>query len=593
MFPVMKRSFHRGVGFCAYYASFFYFLILLPCLDRRETDLRFRGRLKRATRCALRAFGVEINVIGEEHLGDGSNAIIVANHSSWFDQMALVASLNVPVAFVANEKYFRYPGLRTVLKKLGSIPVFGTAVSDSLQKCRQVLSEGKWLVIYPEGTRSPALMPFRRGAAVLANQTGLATQPIVIHGTEAILPRKHNFLQVEPGVITLEILPRIHKTDRQSTQQYMARIEQCFVEQPDILPSPAAHRSPHESQAHTTTPPGTPQSDSCPTSLLMPNDPKVEQLRSSNLVGGSYLLAATLLTALSLALALSAHTWIWLAGQFGLAVAMIQWFAILHEAGHKTLFRTSWLNRWSIHAAGLLACIPGDCWRLVHAKHHYWTGWQDLDMTTQTLVPRKLHRFERLVLNVCWRLWIPLPATLYRLNNYWNLPRLWKIFPRPRERRLLVLNIIGYLAVYLALGTLLGWGFVARTIGLGLLITMSLQDLLILSQHTHIPMELANSQTDPHTHNTAHPVKPFPPLQQEVFTRSLIFPQWFARLILLNVDAHSLHHMLPRVPGYHLHRLQHRKTANSIRWWKWVLRAKSIPGEILLFQNRDQTGFYF
>ena len=126
-----------------------------------------------------------------------------------------------------------------------------------------------------------------------------------------------------------------------------------------------------------------------------------------------------------------------------------------------------------------------------------------------------------------------------------------------------------------------------------LLITMSLQDLLILSQHTHIPMELANSQTDPHTHNTAHPVKPFPPLQQEVFTRSLIFPQWFARLILLNVDAHSLHHMLPRVPGYHLHRLQHRKTANSIRWWKWVLRAKSIPGEILLFQNRDQTGFYF
>ena len=149
MFPVMKRSFHRVVGFCAYYASFFYFLILLPCLDRRETDSRFRERLKRATRCAMRAFGVEINVIGEEHLGDGSNAIIVSNHSSWFDQMALVASLNVPVTFVANEKYFRYPGLRTVLRKLGSIPVFGSAVSDSLQKCRQVLAEGKWLVIYP------------------------------------------------------------------------------------------------------------------------------------------------------------------------------------------------------------------------------------------------------------------------------------------------------------------------------------------------------------------------------------------------------------------------------------------------------------
>ena len=589
MFPVMKRSFHRVVGFCTYYASFFYFLILLPCLDRRETDSRFRERLKRATRCAMKAFGVEINVVGEEHLGDGTNAIIVANHSSWFDQMALVASLNVPVAFVANEKYFRYPGLRTVLRKLGSIPVFGTAVSDSLQKCRQVLAEGKWLIIYPEGTRSTALLPFRRGAAVLANQTGIATQPIVIHGTEAILPRKHSFFQVEPGVITLEILPRIHKTARQSTQQYMARIEQCFVQRPDFVQRPGADPSTRECPDHTTTP----QADSSPTALAIADDPTAAQLQPSNLVGGFYLLLATLLTTLSLTLALADHTWIWLTGQLGLAIAMIQWFAILHEAGHKTLFRTRWLNRWSTYAAGFLACIPGDCWRLVHAKHHYWTGWQDLDMTTETLVPRTLRSFERVVLNVCWRLWIPLPATLYRLNNYWNLPRLWKIFPRPRERRLLVLNIIGYLVVYLALGTFLGWGFVARTIGLALLITMSLQDLLILSQHTHIPMKLANGQSDHHDHNTDHPVKPFPPMQQEVFTRSLVFPQWFARLILLNVDAHSLHHMRPRVPGYHLHRLQNGKTANTIRWWEWVIRAKSVPGEILLFQNRDQTGFYF
>ncbi|MEE3370526.1 MAG: fatty acid desaturase [Planctomycetota bacterium] len=589
----MKRSFHRVVGFCAYYASFFYFLILLPCLDRRETDSRFRERLQRATRCAMAAFGVEINVVGEEHLGDGTNAIIVANHSSWFDQMALVASLDVPVAFVANEKYFRYPGLRTVLRKLGSIPVFGTAVSDSLQKCRQVLSEGKWLVIYPEGTRSSVLQPFRRGAAVLANQTGIATQPIVIHGTEAILPRKHSFLQVEPGVITLEILPRIHKTARQSTHQYMARIEKCFAQRPDLIQYPTSNSSIGKSRNRTTTASGTPPAGSHPVPLTMPDDPATEQLQPSNLVGGFYLLLAVLLTTLSVACALSSQAWIWLAGQLGLAFAMIQWFAILHEAGHKTLFRTSWLNRWSTHTAGFLACIPGDCWRLVHAKHHYWTGWQDLDMTTETLVPRTLRTFERVALNVCWRLWIPLPATLYRLNNYWNLPRLWKIFSRPRERRLIVLNIIGYLVVYLALGTFLGWGFLAQTFGLALLITMSLQDLLILSQHTHIPMKLANKQTDRLDQYTAPPVKPFPPMQQEVFTRSLIFPQWFARLILLNVDAHSLHHMLPRVPGYHLHRLQNQKTANSIRWWKWVIHAKRIPGEILLFQNRDQTGFYF
>ena len=573
----MKRSFRRVIGFAAYYASFFYFLILLPLIDRHETDTRFRARLKRASRFAMKAFGVEINVVGKENLCPGSNAIIVANHSSWFDQMALVASLNVPIAFVANEKYFRYPGVRTVLRKLGSIPVFGNAVSESLKECRDVLAAGKWLVIYPEGTRSSSVLPFRRGAAVLVNQTGIATQPIVIHGAQDVLPRKHNFLQVEPGVITLEILPLMYKTALQSTREYMTRIERCFSQ---LRPDTSSTDCEQSLSVEPVSPAGPPR---FPSPAAPPDETDLAALRPTNLAGGFYMGCAALLTTTSIALSLSSSIWSWLAGQLLLAVAMIQWFAILHEAGHKTLFRTHWVNRWSAHCAGFFALIPGDCWRLVHAKHHYWTGWQDLDITTETLVPRALRGFERVAINVCWRLWIPLPATLYRLNNYWNLLRLRRLFPQSRERRIVTLNVIGYLVAYIALTVGLGWEVVTRTVGLGLLITLSLQDLLILSQHTHIPMKLANRDA----------VRPFPPLQQEVFTRSLIFPRWFARLVLLNVDAHGLHHMIPRVPGYHLHRLQNRETMNCIRWWEWVIRAKAVPGDVLLFQNRDQTGFYF
>ena len=573
----MKRSFRRVIGFVAYYVSFFYFLILLPLVDRRETNFRFRERLMKASRFAMKAFGVRINVVGKENLRHEANAIIVANHSSWFDQMALVASLNVPIAFVANEKYFRYPGLRTVLRKLGSIPVFGNAVGESLKECRNVLAAGKWLVIYPEGTRSSSLLPFRRGAAVLVDQTGIATQPIVIHGAQGVLPGKHSFLHVEPGVITLEILPLMYKTDRQSTREYMTQIEQCFLKLRTAT-DPADFEG--SLSMEPVSPAGHPRFSAF---KEPPDETALAELRPINLAGGFYMGCAAVLTTTSVALSLSSNFWTWLGGQVLLALAMIQWFAILHEAGHKTLFRTRWLNRWSAHCAGFFALIPGDCWRLVHAKHHYWTGWQDLDMTTETLVPRTLRGFERVAINVCWRLWIPLPAALYRLNNYWNLLRLRRLFPQPRERRLVTLNIIAYLVAYIALMTGLGWEVVMRTVGLALLITMSFQDLLILSQHTHIPMKLANNNA----------VRPFPPRQQEVFTRSLIFPRWFARLVLLNVDAHGLHHMVPRVPGYHLHRLQNRETMNCIRWWEWVIRAKTVPGDVLLFQNRDQTGFYF
>lgn len=270
----------------------------------------------------------------------------------------------------------------------------------------------------------------------------------------------------------------------------------------------------------------------------------------------------------------------WIFGQMLLSLALLQWFALLHEAGHKTLFRTAALNRFWGYVAGFWALIPFDCWKLIHARHHYWTGWQDLDATTATLVPRRLHWFERAIVIVCWWTWIPLFSTLYRLNNYWYLPRLFRYFPDSRQRIRLTINILVYLAAYVGLAFGIGLQRSAELFGLSLLLTLMMQDPLILSQHTHIPMELSGGDE----------VKPFPPIEQEVYTRSLIFPNWFARWILVNLDAHELHHVHPSVPGYYLHRLQ-RSTLNGVPWWRWLLQAKRVRGDVLLFQNRHETGY--
>ena len=590
----MPLRLRQLVGFLFYYASFSYYLLFLPLLDPSETDARFRRRLRKATRLALRMFGVTVNIHGKDNLESDTNTIIVANHSSWFDQLALIASLEIPIAFVTNEKYFKYAGLSKVLRKLGSIPVLERDVTASLTACRDTINRGKWLVIYPEGTRSTSRLPFRRGAALLAEQTGVPLQPVVIHGAQKILPRKRSLLKVRPGVIRLDILPCIHKQETVTTKQCMEQIQRCFADPIVMNKTSELHAS-----SNGDMPP-----DSVHDNLvsdLQPNPPAVspeieatsgtqhgysvdlDRLQPSNAMGGFYLASALLMTTASIALSLSSDWFLWLSGQLLLSITFIQWFAILHEAGHKTMFRTRWLNRWTSYVAGFFAVIPGDCWRLVHAKHHYWTGWQDLDVTTETLIPRPLRRFERITVNLCWRLWIPLFASLYRWNNYWNLLRLRSMLQRPRQKRLVTFNVLGYLLVYLAITITVGAQTMLTTLGLGLLISMSLQDLLILSQHTHIPMKISHGES----------VRPFSPTQQEAFTRSLLFPTWFARLVLLNVDAHGLHHMLPRIPGYHLHRLQDRETLNCIRWWKWIAQAKSVPGDVLLFQNRDQTGLYF
>jgi fatty acid desaturase len=84
-------------------------------------------------------------------------------------------------------------------------------------------------------------------------------------------------------------------------------------------------------------------------------------------------------------------------------------------------------------------------------------------------------------------------------------------------------------------------------------------------------------------------VAPFPPLEQEVFTRSLRFPGWFSTCVLLHFDAHELHHMYPHVAGYYLRRIDER-TANDMGWWTWVRAAKKVPADVFMFQNRKDTG---
>jgi len=301
-------------------------------------------------------------------------------------------------------------------------------------------------------------------------------------------------------------------------------------------------------------------------------------LRPSNDAGVVVAGQSILLTAVALWLSSRPETLLWLAGQLLLALALVQWFSLLHECGHETLFRTRPLHLPLGHLAAFFSLIPFYNWKRVHGRHHKWTGWQDVDPTTAALVPRPLGRAERTLVNVCWKYWIPLFSVLYRLNNFWNWPRLRQLFAKARERRLLALNLLAMLGVYAAIVVLAGPALLLRMSGLAVLLSLVAEDLLLLSQHTHIPQMVSHGER----------VLPFPTVEQEVFTRSLVFPRWLSSL-LLQIDAHELHHMYPFVPGYRLSGISY-ETENGIHWWTWVRRARAMPGELFLFHNRLETG---
>lgn len=236
----------RALGFVVYYSSFFYYLVLLPRLIPGESAALFRSRLRRAIRLTLRAFGVKLVVRGTDHLASDGNAIIVANHSSWFDQLALLAAFDRPVTFMANRKYFRYWGLAPVLDKLQCVPTSAATATESIQAGRKLLEQGMWLVVYPEGTRTTQRLPFRRGAAVLSEQTSVPVQPIVIVGAEKILPRRQSLFRVRAGTIVLNVQPLVTNSTS-SSKEFMATIEKLYASSlaESVVTEPVVAHNPH------------------------------------------------------------------------------------------------------------------------------------------------------------------------------------------------------------------------------------------------------------------------------------------------------------------------------------------------------------
>jgi fatty-acyl-CoA synthase len=137
--------------------------------------------------------GCRLVVSGLDHLPATGGVVLAANHSSYVDTVALVATLPLDVRFVAKKELLRTPIVRTIIRKVGHLTVDRVELSRSVADAERVtatLRGGTPLLVFPEGTfvRRPGLLPFRLGAFKAAIETGCPVAPVTIHGTRDVLP---------------------------------------------------------------------------------------------------------------------------------------------------------------------------------------------------------------------------------------------------------------------------------------------------------------------------------------------------------------------------------------------------------------------
>jgi 1-acyl-sn-glycerol-3-phosphate acyltransferase len=160
-------------------------------------------------RAILKVAGVRVRLEGAEGGKLDQPLVLVANHQSWFDVFALAGMLPARTRFVAKEELRRVPLFGAAWEMCGHIRVNrgdrAEAVRSLDEAGRRIRDERLNVVVFAEGTRSPdgQLMPFKKGAFMLALQTGVPILPIGISGSRAVMPK--GSFRIRPGEIRIRL----------------------------------------------------------------------------------------------------------------------------------------------------------------------------------------------------------------------------------------------------------------------------------------------------------------------------------------------------------------------------------------------------
>ncbi|MSP00023.1 MAG: 1-acyl-sn-glycerol-3-phosphate acyltransferase [Acetobacteraceae bacterium] len=180
------------------------FAVSLIAPRQIKTWARFWARLQIA---AVRVIcGIRLEVSGWENLPPGP-ALIASRHESAFDILAWLAL--VPAScFVVKRELSLIPLFGRLIRVCGMISIDreagGSAIRVLLRGGDRARAEGRYIVIFPEGTRvdpdeHPPLQP---GVAALASRTGVPVVPVM---TDSGLCWGRRAFHKTPGTIHIVI----------------------------------------------------------------------------------------------------------------------------------------------------------------------------------------------------------------------------------------------------------------------------------------------------------------------------------------------------------------------------------------------------
>lgn len=180
--------------------------------------------------------GIRWQVKGWENLPDGP-AVVLSKHQSAWETMFFAAHLPKDVCFVYKRELHRIPFFGWGLAQLRMIPIDRAKGRDAVDQVIRVgrlrLQEGRWPLLFPEGTRiAPGKAGrYKAGGVLLARAAGVPIIPIA-HNAGECWPRRA-FVK-KPGMVTVSIGPLI-QTSGLSASAVNEQVEQWIEGEMRVL----------------------------------------------------------------------------------------------------------------------------------------------------------------------------------------------------------------------------------------------------------------------------------------------------------------------------------------------------------------------
>ncbi len=212
------------------------FLIFCPLIILGPTLAIRRAIGRAAVKITMAACFAPLHVRGLERLPTGP-CIVVSNHASYVDGLVLTAALPSRFTFVVQDGAAHWPYVGLVIRRMGVSFVNRASARAGARQTRELiarLENGESLTVFAEGTFKgpPGLLPFRKGAFLMAAKAGVPVVPAVIRGTRRFLGGDVHWLR--HSRIEIEVFkPIAPATDAEHLQQSARAVVLKHCGEPD------------------------------------------------------------------------------------------------------------------------------------------------------------------------------------------------------------------------------------------------------------------------------------------------------------------------------------------------------------------------